>query len=173
MIFQENRRLLSSGNDNSLASMDHNVKWMQRAFELAQKAKEYDEVPVGAVIVHEDKIIGEGWNQPISSHDPTAHAEIIALRNAGNNVGNYRLPGATMYVTLEPCAMCAGAIVHARLSKLIFAVADPKTGACGSIFNLLQTEELNHKVEIDKSIMEDECRALIQTFFKEKRLKPS
>ena len=173
MIFQENRRLLSSGNDNSLASMDHNVKWMQRAFELAQKAKEYDEVPVGAVIVHEDKIIGEGWNQPISSHDPTAHAEIIALRIAGSNVGNYRLPGATMYVTLEPCAMCAGAIVHARLSKLIFAVADPKTGACGSIFNLLQTEELNHKVEIDKSIMEDECRALIQTFFKEKRLKPS
>ena len=148
-------------------------EWMQRAFELAQKAKEHDEVPVGAVIVHENQIIGEGWNQPISSNDPTAHAEIIALRDAGNNVGNYRLPNATMYVTLEPCAMCAGAIIHARLSKIIFAVADPKTGACGSIFNLLQAEELNHKVEIDKGIMEDECRSLIQTFFKEKRSKPS
>lgn len=148
-------------------------EWMQCAFKLAQKAKEHDEVPVGAVIVHEDKIIGEGWNQPISSNDPTAHAEIIALRDAGNNVGNYRLPDATMYVTLEPCAMCAGAIVHARLSKIIFAVADPKTGACGSIFNLLQAEELNHKVEIGKGIMEDECRLLIQTFFKEKRIKPS
>lgn len=148
-------------------------EWMQCAFKLAQKAKEHDEVPVGAVIVHEDKIIGEGWNQPISSNDPTAHAEIIALRDAGNNVGNYRLPDATMYVTLEPCAMCAGAIIHARLSKIIFAVADPKTGACGSIFNLLQAEELNHKVEIGKGIMEDECRLLIQTFFKEKRIKPS
>lgn len=147
-------------------------EWMQRAFELAQKAKEHDEVPVGAVIVYQDQIIGEGWNQPISSNDPTAHAEIIALRDAGNKVGNYRLPNATMYVTLEPCAMCAGAILHARLSKIIFAVADPKTGACGSIFNLLQAEELNHKVEIDKGIMEDECRSLIQTFFKEKRSKP-
>jgi tRNA(adenine34) deaminase len=153
--------------------MNNDVEWMQHAFELAKKAKEHDEVPVGAVIVYEDRIIGEGWNQPISSHDPTAHAEIIALRDAGNNVGNYRLPDATMYVTLEPCAMCAGAIVHARLTKLVFAAADPKTGACGSIFNLLQTEELNHKVEIGKGIMEDECRALIQTFFKEKRLKSS
>ena len=153
--------------------MNDDVEWMQHAFELAKKAKEHDEVPVGAVIVYEDRIIGEGWNQPISSHDPTAHAEIIALRDAGNNVGNYRLPDATMYVTLEPCAMCAGAIVHARLTKLVFAAADPKTGACGSIFNLLQTEELNHKVEIGKGIMEDECRALIQTFFKEKRLKSS
>ncbi len=106
--------------------MNNDVEWMQHAFELAKKAKEHDEVPVGAVIVYEDRIIGEGWNQPISSHDPTAHAEIIALRDAGNNVGNYRLPDATMYVTLEPCAMCAGAIVHARLTKLVFAAADPK-----------------------------------------------
>ncbi len=153
--------------------MNNDVKWMQRALELAQKARAHDEVPVGAVIVHEDKIIGEGWNQPISSNDPTAHAEMIALRDAGNNVGNYRLPNSTMYVTLEPCAMCAGAIIHARLSKIIFAVTDPKTGACGSIFNLLQAEELNHKVEIDKGIMEDECRSLIQTFFKDKRSKSS
>ena len=146
-------------------------EWMERAFELAQKAKESDEVPIGAVIVRENKIIGEGWNQPISSQDPTAHAEIIALRDAGNNICNYRLPNTTMYVTLEPCAMCAGAIIHARITKLIFAAADPKTGACGSIFNLLQTEELNHKVDITKGIMEYECCLLIRTFFKEKRLK--
>jgi tRNA(adenine34) deaminase len=151
--------------------MTQDAKWMQRAFELAQKAKTQDEVPVGAVIVLEDQIIGEGWNQPISSNDPSAHAEIMALRDAGNNIGNYRLPEATMYVTLEPCAMCAGALVHARLAKLVYAADDPKTGACGSVFNLLQSEELNHKVEIEKGIMEEECRNLIQTFFKQKRAK--
>tara|TARA_R110002111_G_scaffold233392_1_gene294461 strand:+ start:841 stop:1308 length:468 start_codon:yes stop_codon:yes gene_type:complete len=145
--------------------------YMQCAFELAEKAKFQDEVPVGAVIVHEGKVIGEGWNQPISSNDPTAHAEILALRDAAKKLGNYRLPEATMYVTLEPCAMCAGAIVHARLEKLVYAITDPKTGACGSVFNLLQTEELNHKVEIQKGVMEDECRSLIQDFFKEKRVK--
>ena len=145
------------------------MKWMQRALELAEKARFQDEVPVGAVIIFEDQIIGEGWNQPISSNDPTAHAEIIALRDAGNKIGNYRLPDTTMYVTLEPCAMCAGAIVHARLAKLVYAADDPKTGACGSVFNLLQTEELNHKVEIEKGLMEEECRSLIQNFFKLKR----
>jgi tRNA(adenine34) deaminase len=148
-----------------------NKHWMQRALELAKKAEVHDEVPVGAIIVYEDKIIGEGWNQPISSDDPTAHAEIMALRDAGGKIGNYRLPNATIYVTLEPCTMCAGAIIHARLTKLVYAVDDPKTGACGSIFNLLQTEELNHKVEIEKGVMEEECRSLIQSFFKEKRTK--
>lgn len=151
--------------------MNDDLKWMQRAFELAQKAMEQDEVPVGAVIVYGNKIIGEGWNQPISSNDPTAHAEIVALRQAGQTLNNYRLPAATMYVTLEPCAMCAGALVHARLAKLIYAADDPKTGACGSVFNLLQTNELNHKVEIEKGVMEDESRSLIQGFFKEKRVK--
>ena len=141
------------------------IKYMQRAYELAEKAKSQNEVPVGAVIVQEDKIIGEGWNQPISSNDPSAHAEITALRDAGNNIGNYRLPDTTMYVTLEPCAMCAGALVHARVAKLVYAVDDPKTGACGSVFNLLQTSELNHRVEIEKGIMEEECRTLIQNFF--------
>lgn len=144
---------------------------MQRAYELAQEAESHDEVPVGAVIVLNDQIIGEGYNQPISSNDPSAHAEIVALRNAGQTVNNYRLPEATMYVTLEPCAMCAGALVHARLAKLVYAVDDPKTGACGSVFNLLETDELNHKVQIEKGIMEDECRSLIQNFFKQKRLK--
>ena len=149
--------------------MNNDQKWMQRAFELAQKAESHDEVPVGAIIVYEDQIIGEGWNQPISSNDPTAHAEIMALRDAGSKIGNYRLTNAVMYVTLEPCAMCACAMVHARLSRLVYAVDDPRTGACGSVFNLLQTEELNHKIEIEKGILADECRSLIQTFFKNKR----
>jgi len=151
--------------------MTTDIKWMQRAFELAEKAEAQDEVPVGAVIVYQDKIIGEGWNQPISSDDPTAHAEIMALRDAGGKIGNYRLPNATIYVTLEPCTMCAGAIIHARLSKLVYAVDDPKAGACGSVFNLLQTDKLNHKVEIEKGVMEDDCRCLIQNFFEKKRNK--
>jgi len=151
--------------------MTQATKWMQRALELAEKAKVQDEVPVGAVIVLDNKIIGEGWNQPISSNDPTAHAEIVALRDAGNNISNYRLPESTMYVTLEPCAMCAGAIVHARLDKVVFAASDPKTGACGSVFNLLQSEKLNHKVEIEEGILKEECQSLIQTFFKQKRVK--
>ena len=149
--------------------MSDHLKYMQRAFELAQQAKTNDEVPVGAVVVLNDEIIGEGANQPISANDPTAHAEIIALRNAGNHVGNYRLPEATVYVTLEPCAMCAGAMVHARICKLIYAADDPKTGACGSVFDLLQMDELNHKVEIEKGLLEEECRSLLQNFFKSKR----
>jgi len=151
--------------------MTQEQKWMQVAINLANHASSIDEIPVGAIIVYENKIIGEGWNQPISSNDPTAHAEIMALRDAGKNIGNYRLPDATMYVTLEPCAMCAGAIVHARLAKLVYAVDDPKTGACGSVLNLLQIDEFNHKVEIENGILEDECRTLIQDFFKEKRVK--
>ena len=151
--------------------MNTDEHYMERAFELAQQAKEQDEVPVGAVIVYENKIIGEGFNQPISSNDPTAHAEIVAFRQAGQTLNNYRLPDATMYVTLEPCAMCAGAIVHARLAKLIYAADDPKTGACGSVFNSLQTNELNHKVEIEKGLMEEESRTMLQDFFKAKRMK--
>ena len=151
--------------------MTDDAKWMQRACELAQQAKEQDEVPVGAVIVYENQVIGEGFNQPISSNDPTAHAEIVALRQAGQALNNYRLPEAIMYVTLEPCAMCAGALVHARLAKLIYAADDPKTGACGSVFNLLQTNELNHKVEIEKGLMEEESRTMLQDFFKAKRMK--
>jgi len=151
--------------------MKGDIHWMQRALGLAEKAKAHDEVPVGAVIVLDDQIIGGGWNQPISSDDPTAHAEIMALRDAGKKIGNYRLPNATIYVTLEPCTMCAGAIIHARLSRLVYAVDDLKTGACGSVFNLLQTEELNHRVEIEKGVMEEECRSLIQSFFKDKRAK--
>ena len=144
-------------------------EWMQHAFQLAKKSKEHDEVPVGAIVVYEDEIIGKGWNQPILSHDPTAHAEMMALKNAGEKIGNYRLPKSTMYVTLEPCVMCAGAIVHARIARLVYAVDDEKTGACGSVFNVVQTDKLNHRVRIEKGVLEKECRTLIQDFFKEKR----
>ena len=153
--------------------MKSDEEWMQHAFQLAKKSEMHDEVPVGAIIVCKNKIIGEGWNQPISSHNPTAHAEIIALKEAGKKIGNYRLPESAMYVTLEPCVMCAGAIVHARVAKLVYAVEDEKTGACGSVFNITQADKLNHRVRIEKGVLEKECRALIQDFFKEKRLKNS
>ena len=146
-------------------------EWMQQAFQLAKKSEGQGEVPVGAIIVYQNEIIGKGWNQPILLHDPTAHAEIIALREAGRKMHNYRLLESAMYVTLEPCAMCAGAIVQARISRLVYAVEDKKTGACGSVFNIVQTEELNHSVEITKGILERECQTLIKIFFKEKRLK--
>lgn len=149
--------------------MTNDEKWMQHALALARHAEALGEVPVGAVIVLDDNIIGEGWNQPISGHDPTAHAEIVALRAAGKNVNNYRLTGAEMYVTLEPCAMCAGAIVHARIKRLVYAVSDPRSGAAGSVFNILQSDELNHRTEIARNILEDESKALIQGFFREKR----
>lgn len=153
--------------------MNSDEEWMQYALQLAKKSEERDEVPVGAIIVYKNKIIGEGWNQPISSNNPTAHAEIMALQDAGEKIGNYRLLDSTMYVTLEPCVMCAGAMVHARIAKLVYAVDDQKTGACGSVFNMIQAEELNHNTEIKKGVLEKECQALIKNFFKEKRLKKS
>ena len=153
--------------------MNIDEEWMQYALQLAKKSEERDEVPVGAIIVYKNKIIGEGWNQPISSNNPTAHAEIMALQDAGEKIGNYRLIDSTMYVTLEPCVMCAGAMVHARIAKLVYAVDDQKTGACGSVFNMIQAEELNHNTEIKKGVLEKECQALIKNFFKEKRLKKS
>ena len=153
--------------------MNIDEEWMQYALQLAKKSEERDEVPVGAIIVYKNKIIGEGWNQPISSNNPTAHAEIMALQDAGEKIGNYRLIDSTMYVTLEPCVMCAGAMVHARIAKLVYAVDDQKTGACGSVFNMIQAEELNHNTEIKKGVLEKECQAVIKNFFKEKRLKKS
>ena len=153
--------------------MNIDEEWMQYALQLAKKSEERDEVPVGAIIVYKNKIIGEGWNQPISSNNPTAHAEITALQDAGEKIGNYRLLDSTMYVTLEPCVMCAGALVHARIATLVYAVDDQKTGACGSVFNMIQAEELNHNTEIKKGVLEKECQALIKNFFKEKRLKKS
>ncbi len=143
--------------------------WMRRALQLAERARAEGEVPVGAVLVSGDDCIGEGWNKPVSSHDPSAHAEITALRTGAAQLRNYRLPGTTLYVTLEPCAMCAGAIVLARIKRLVYAAADPKTGAAGSVFNILQTSRLNHRVELTGGILEPEAASLLQTFFRGRR----
>ena len=144
-------------------------RWMRRALDLAERARSEGEVPVGAVLVMDDDCIGEGWNRSISTHDPTAHAEIEALRAAAARLENYRLPGATLYVTLEPCAMCAGAIILARIKRLVYAAADPRAGAAGSVFNILQSTQLNHRVELVSGILEQEAATLLQTFFRERR----
>ena len=143
--------------------------WMRRALQLAERARAEGEVPVGAVLVSGDDCIGEGWNKPVSSHDPSAHAEITALRTGAAQLRNYRLPGTTLYVTLEPCAMCAGAIVLARIKRLVYAAADPRTGAAGSVFNILESAQLNHRVELTGGILEQEAAKLLQTFFRKRR----
>ena len=138
---------------------------MRRALDLAQEAREAGEVPIGAVITLDGAIIGEGYNRPISSHDPTAHAEVQAVRHAARCRGNYRLPGAVLYVTLEPCAMCAGAIMHARISRLVFGVSDPKTGACGSVVDLFSERRLNHHTHVIGGVLADDCGRLLREFF--------
>lgn len=143
--------------------------WMQVALSLAHQAAQAGEVPVGAIIVKDGLIIGRGSNAPIGLHDPSAHAEIIALRDAAKNIANYRLVGCTMYVTLEPCAMCAGAIQHARIATLVYGASDAKTGACGSVVNLMAETKLNHHTEVISGIMADECSATLSQFFKERR----
>lgn len=150
-----------------LESPDHH--WMRRALELATLAAREGEVPVGAVVVKEGQLIAEGWNRPIGHHDPTAHAEIQALRAAGRALNNYRLPGTTLYVTLEPCPMCAGAIVHARVQRVVFAARDPRTGAAGSIYNILQSNELNHRCEVEEGLLAEESSALLRHFFRSRR----
>ncbi len=148
----------------------HDLRFMQHAFELASRAVAQGEVPVGAVVVRDNEIIGEGWNTPIGDHDPTAHAEIQALRSAGQRVGNYRLPGSTLYVTLEPCVMCAGAIIHARIERLVFAAHDPKGGAAGSVFDLLPSDgRFNHRVACEGGLLEERCAAQLRAFFKARR----
>ncbi|MGH8517284.1 MAG: tRNA adenosine(34) deaminase TadA [Panacagrimonas sp.] len=142
---------------------------MRRALELAQEAARAGEVPVGAVMVKDGQIVGEGWNRPIGSHDPSAHAEMLALREAANRLGNYRLPGATLYVTLEPCAMCAGAIIHARVQRLVFGAADPKAGAVYSLYELIARPQLNHTVEWRGGVLEDECGEVLRSFFRARR----
>jgi len=143
--------------------------WMQQALQLAKKAADEDEVPVGAIIVKDNQPIAEGWNQPIQNHDPSAHAEIIAIRNAGKSLENYRLIDTTLYVTLEPCSMCVGAMIHARVGKLVFGASDLKTGATGSAIDLIHDPIHNHTVEVVGGVMETECKALLQMFFKRKR----
>jgi tRNA(adenine34) deaminase len=142
---------------------------MRRALELARHAETLGEVPVGAVVVHDAEIIGEGWNQPITSNDPTAHAEIMALRAAAQRARNYRLTDTTLYVTLEPCAMCAGAIVHARIGRVVFGAPDPKAGAGGSVFNLLANERLNHRASVQGGVLAEESARLLQGFFQGRR----
>ena len=143
--------------------------FMQLALEQAQHAWTLGEVPVGAVVVKDGVVIATGFNQPIGRHDPTAHAEIVALRAAAEKLGNYRLPGCELYVTLEPCVMCSGAMMHARLSRVIYGALDPKTGACGSVVNLFEQEKLNHHAEIVGGVMADEAGAMLKGFFAERR----
>ena len=146
--------------------------WMQRAIELAKVAESCGEVPVGAILVKDDQIIGEGYNSPISEKDPTAHAEIRALRDAAQRIGNYRLLNTSLYVTLEPCLMCVGAIVHARVSEVIYGAAEPKTGAAGSAFDVLTSPVHNHRVELRGGVLADDCAQLLTNFFQQRRLKP-
>jgi tRNA(adenine34) deaminase len=143
--------------------------WMAKALILAEKAEQQGEVPVGAIIVLDDKVIGEGWNSPINNNDPTAHAEIIAIRHACINMQNYRLPDSTLYVTLEPCIMCAGAIVHTRISRVVFATAEPKTGAAGSCINVFSTQQLNHRVACEQGPLAEKSSALLRNFFRSRR----
>jgi tRNA(adenine34) deaminase len=144
-------------------------KWMRVALQEATLALKKKEVPVGAVVVYQDKIIGRGHNQTETLNDPTAHAEILAIGAAANYLNSWRLSEAVLYVTLEPCAMCAGAIVLARLKKLVFGAFDPKAGACGSLYNLVQDWRLNHQVEVIPEVLKEDCSALLQAFFKELR----
>jgi tRNA(adenine34) deaminase len=143
--------------------------WMQRAIELARIAESRGEVPVGAVLVKDDQIIGEGFNSPISENDPTAHAEIRAIRDAAKRLGNYRLLNTSLYVTLEPCVMCVGAIVHARIGEVIYGATEPRTGAAGSVFDILTSPEHNHRVELRGGVLADECSQLLKGFFQQRR----
>lgn len=147
----------------------HDSIFMQQAISQAHNAWALGEVPVGALVVKDGEIIATGFNQPIGTHDPTAHAEIMALRAAAAIVGNYRLPGCELYVTLEPCAMCAGAMMHARLARVVFGASDPKTGVCGSIVNLFEQEKLNHHTAVIGGVMADECGKLLKEFFAARR----
>lgn len=156
----------ASANHTAMSTDEH---WMNRALELAQRAAAHGEVPVGAVLVRDQTMLGEGWNQPIGCHDPTAHAEIVALRAAGREGENYRLPGTTLYVTLEPCPMCVGAMIHARIERLVFGAFDPKTGAAGSVFDLLQAPEHNHRVLVTSGVLAEQCGALLTNFFRARR----
>ncbi|WP_126445259.1 tRNA adenosine(34) deaminase TadA [Sulfuricystis multivorans] len=145
--------------------------YMGIALTLAREAATLDEVPVGAIVVKDGAIVGRGFNQPISRQDPTAHAEVMALRDAAKRLGNYRLPGCTLYVTLEPCAMCIGAIFHARIARVVFGAPDPKTGAAGSVIDLFAEERLNHHAEVVGGVRAEECGALLSSFFAARRQK--
>lgn len=168
--FPENHLRRLNGSEVGISSIeDSDQHWMQAVIKLAQKAEELGEVPVGAIIVKDNVLISEGFNQPISQHDPTSHAEIMALRNAAQELENYRLPNTTLYVTLEPCAMCAGAIIHSRVQRVVFGAFDSKGGAAGSVFSILGTDKLNHRVDVIGGVLEKECAELLKAFFKSRR----
>lgn len=154
--------------------MSDDETWMRQALALAGRAeREDDEIPVGALVVGPDgALLGEGWNRNIAEHDPTAHAEIVAMRQAGRALGNHRLVGCTVYVTLEPCAMCAMAMVHARLARIVYAAADPKTGAAGSVFDLLADPRHNHRIEVSGGVLASEAGQRLSNYFRRKRGKP-
>ncbi|KGJ93093.1 tRNA adenosine(34) deaminase TadA [Colwellia psychrerythraea] len=163
-----------SSTDASLASSTEeqaqlDLTFMQRAFELAQQAEQHNEIPVGAVVVYQGKIIGEGFNQSIMLNDPSSHAEMNAIRQAGDFVNNYRLLDCTLYVTLEPCPMCAGLLVHSRIKRLVYACSDLKTGAAGSAFDLVNNQQLNHQIEVYSGVMEEACSQMLSAFFKRRR----
>lgn len=144
-------------------------KWMQHALKLAERSRDEGEVPVGAVIVQDNELIAEGWNQPIAGHDATAHAEIMAIREAGKALNNYRLPNTTLYVTLEPCTMCAGAIIHARIASVVFGAPDPRTGSAGSAIDIFTQDYHNHRVDVEGGIMQEECGQILRDFFRARR----
>ena len=144
-------------------------EWMRHALMLAARAEAAGEVPVGAVLVKDQQVLAEGWNQMISTHDPSAHAEMLAVRQAGQQVQNYRLPECTLYVTLEPCSMCAGLLVHSRIKRLVFGASDYKTGAAGSIMDLVCHPKLNHQLEVTAGVLAEECSMMLSTFFQRRR----
>lgn len=163
------RKTSSETASSSSALAPSDLHWMQHALELAKRAEAEGEVPVGALIVRDDKLIAEGWNQPVMSHDPSAHAEMIALRAAGLAEKNYRLLNTTLYVTLEPCVMCAGAIIHARVNRVVYGATDPRVGAAGSAFTLLGSDKFNHVVQVEGGVLEKECGDLLRSFFRARR----
>jgi len=144
-------------------------QFMQEALEQARLAALAGEVPVGAILVRDGEVIGRGFNQPIGNHDPSAHAEMLALRTAAQGVANYRLPGATLYVTLEPCVMCSGAMLHARIDRVVFGAPDPKTGAAGSVLDIFASKQINHQTQVEGGILAEECGQILRDFFRERR----
>lgn len=148
---------------------EEDIRFMQDALALAQQAATQGEVPVGALVVLDGEVVGSGFNQPIGRHDPTAHAEVMALRDAAARLGNYRLPGCTLYVTVEPCVMCAGAIQHARVARVVYGTVEPKTGACGSVVDLFAESRLNHHAEVSGGVMAESCAEIVSDFFRRRR----
>ncbi len=152
-----------------MSQADLDRQFMQQAIEQAQLAANAGEVPVGAVLVRDGAVIAKGFNKPIGNHDPSAHAEMLALREAAEAEANYRLPGSTLYVTLEPCTMCSGAILHARVDRVVFGAPDPKTGAAGSVLDVFSSKQINHQTQVEGGVMSEECGQLLRSFFKERR----